>query len=169
MGQQKSGFFNSSGGDRVYSAADFASYFGSLVSNGIFTLSADNLRVEAAASMNVLVRPGGAFINGYNYQNTEDLQLTISTADGINSRIDRVVIRWSQTDREIVAAVKAGVASASPVPPALTRTSNVYELGIADIAVGRAVTSIVAGDITDTRLVSALCGSVNSLIGAVYE
>ena len=35
---EKSGFFNSSGGDRVYSATDFAAYFGKLVSNGAYRL-----------------------------------------------------------------------------------------------------------------------------------
>ena len=33
---EKSGFFNSSDGDRVYDATDFAAYFGSLVSMGYF-------------------------------------------------------------------------------------------------------------------------------------
>jgi hypothetical protein len=33
---EKYGFFNSSDGDRVYDATDFAAYFGSLVSNGVF-------------------------------------------------------------------------------------------------------------------------------------
>ena len=43
---EKSGFFNSSDGDRVYDATDFAAYFGSLVSNGIFYKTATNLQVS---------------------------------------------------------------------------------------------------------------------------
>ena len=166
---EKSGFFNSSGGDRVYNAADFAGYFGKLVSNGIFTKTADNLQVIAATGMNIKVQAGSAWIDGYSYENTDALTLAVSTADGINPRIDRVVLRWSAVDRNIQLAVKAGAAAANPSAPALTRNSNVYELGLADIAVGKGVTTVIAGNITDTRLNTSLCGTVNSLIGAVYE
>ena len=48
---EKSGFFNSSDGDRVYSATDFAAYFGRLVSNGIFYTSASNLLVTPGSGM----------------------------------------------------------------------------------------------------------------------
>lgn len=46
---EKSGFFNSSGGDRVYSATDFAAYFGKLVSNGIFYALPPTCRSRQAA------------------------------------------------------------------------------------------------------------------------
>ena len=166
---EKYGFFNSSGGDRVYNAADFAGYFSKLVSNGIFSKTADNLKVNAASGMNLTVQAGSAWIDGYCYENTDPLTLTLSTADGVNPRIDRVVLRWSAVDRNIMLAIKAGAAASSPSAPALTRNSNVYELGLADIAVGRGAAAISAGDITDTRLNTSLCGTVNSLMGAVYE
>ena len=166
---EKSGFFNSSGGDRTYNAADFAAYFGNLVSNGIFTKTADSLKVSAASGMNIQIQSGSAWIDGYCYENTEPLVMAVSTADGINPRIDRVVLRRSAVDRSIKLAIKPGAAAASPSAPALTRNSDIHELGIADIAVGRAVTGLAAGDITDTRLNGSLCGTVNSLVGAVYE
>ena len=166
---EKSGFFNSSGGDRTYNAADFASYFGNLVSNGIFTKTADSLKVSAASGMNIQIQSGSAWIDGYCYENTEPLVMAVPTADGINPRIDRVVLRWSAVDRSIKLAVKPGAAASSPVAPVLTRNSDIHELGLADIAVGRGVVSINANDITDLRLNSGLCGTVNSLIGAVYE
>ncbi|MFT8887771.1 MAG: hypothetical protein ABF904_03040 [Ethanoligenens sp.] len=99
---EKSGFFNSSDGDRIYDATDFAAYFGSLVSNGVFYAAATNLQ-------------------------------------------------------------------ATPMAPALTRTSDVYEIGIADMLIPAAATLIAANNITDTRLNTSLCGLVNSLITAVYE
>jgi hypothetical protein len=166
---ERSGFFNSSGGDRVYNAADFASYFGKLVSSGIFTRTADNLKVVTRTGLSVQARPGSAWINGYFYENTSDLELSLETANGVNPRIDRIVLRWSATDRSIKLAVKIGAASATPSPPALTRNSDVYELGLADITVGKGVVTVGVSDITDTRLNSGLCGTVNSLIGAVYE
>ena len=166
---QTSGFFNSSGGDRVYNAADFASYFGKLVSNGIFYATANNLQVTAASGMSVSVQAGAAWINGYSYENTSPLTLTLATADGVNPRIDRVVVRWSAINRSIILAVITGSAAATPAVPALTRNNDVWELGLADIAVAKGAVSIAAGNITDTRLNTSLCGLVNSLVSAVYE
>jgi hypothetical protein len=166
---EKSGFFNSSGGDRVYNASDFAAYFGKLVSNGIFYATATNLQVIAATGMKVAVQAGSAWINGYAYENTDTLELELATASGVNPRIDRMVVRWSAVNREIRLAILTGVAAASPVAPELTRTNDVYELGIADIAVAKGTVAITAGSITDTRLHTSLCGLVNSLVSAVYE
>ena len=166
---EKSGFFNSSGGDRIYNAADFASYFGKLVSNGIFYAAANNLQVTAASGMSVSVQVGAAWINGYSYENTSPLTLTLATADGVNPRIDRVVVRWSAVNRNISVVVKSGTAAASPSAPALTRNSDTWELGLADIAVAKGAVSIAAGNITDSRLNTSLCGLVNSLVSAVYE
>ena len=166
---ERSGFFNSSSGDRVYDAADFASYFGKLASNGIFYASATNLQATAGSGMMVNVAAGSAWINGYSYENTDILTLSIETADGINPRIDRVVVRWSLVDREIKLAVLKGAATPTPIAPALTRTADVYELGIADILVPQGSAVVISENITDTRLDTELCGLVNSLVSAVYE
>ncbi len=88
---ESSGFFNSSGGDRVYDATDFAAYFGDLVSNGIFYKTADNLKVTATTGMKVIVQPGSGWINGYHYNNSAPLELPVTTANGVNPRIDRVI------------------------------------------------------------------------------
>jgi hypothetical protein len=166
---EKSGFFNSSGGDRIYDATDFAAYFGSLVSNGIFYKDTTNLQVTPATGMAVNIETGSAWINGYRYENTESLSKTLATANGSFPRVDRVVIRWSLLDRNIVIAVLTGTAAAAPSAPLLTRNSNVYELCLAEVLVPQAATSIDLGNITDTRLDTSLCGTVNSLVTAVYE
>jgi hypothetical protein len=166
---EKSGFFNSSDGDRIYAAADFAEYFGNLVSNGIFYLSADNLKVVSNVEMVVAVNAGGAFINGYNYRNTANFDLQIFASDSANPRIDRVVLRLDMSAREIILAALTGSPSASPTAPNLTRNENMWELGLATVFVGANVTEITAENITDTRLNQGVCGLVNSLISAVYE
>lgn len=167
--QEKSGFFNSNGGDRLYSAVDFASYFGNLVSNGIFYRDVNNLKVSTNGGMNISVAVGSAFINGYNYQLTEPLILNIATASGTNPRIDRVVVRLDMSARAINLVVKTGTATANPTAPELTRTADIYELGIADIFVQSGAVAITSDNISDTRLNENLCGLVNSLISAVYE
>lgn len=166
---EKSGFFNSSDGDRVYDATDFAAYFGNLVSNGVFYASATNLQATPGNGLAVSVAAGSAWINGYRYENTDDLNLPLTTANGSNPRIDRIVVRLSQVSRNIQLAVVDGTPAATPSAPALTRTSDVYELGIADVLIPAAVTSIATNNITDTRLNTSLCGLVNSLVTAVYE
>ena len=166
---EKSGFFNSNNGDRIYDATDFASYFGDLVSNGIFYINADNLKVTAAAGMTVVVAPGSAWINGYHYENTTPLDLAIATANGVNPRIDRIVVQWSNVNREIRLAVKTGTPTQVPIAPELTRTADTYELGIADITIPKSAVSTTDDMVSDTRLNSNLCGLVNSLVSAVYE
>lgn len=166
---EKSGFFNSNGGDRVYDATDFAAYFGDLVSNGIFYRTADNLKVSAATGMNIVVQPGSAWMNGYHYTNTTPLELPITTANGVNLRIDRVVLRWDNVGRGINLVVVTGVPAAVPTAPDLTRNADIYELGIADVLIPKSVVAVSDDNITDTRLNSTLCGLVNSLVTAVYE
>jgi hypothetical protein len=119
--------------------------------------------------MTVSIAAGSAWINGYRYENTEALNKTLSTANGSYPRIDRIIIRWSLLNRSITAAVLTGTAASSPTAPALTRSTDVYELCVAEILVPQAATSITSGNITDTRLSSSLCGTVNSLVTAVYE
>ena len=166
---EKSGFFNSSGGDRVYSATDFAAYFGRLVSNGIFYTSASNLLVTPGSGMAVSIAAGSAWINGYSYENTDALDLNLTTASGVNPRIDRVVVRFNAVERRIYLATLTGTPSEVPVVPALTRSNDTFELGLADILVPKGSVTVAALSITDTRLNTALCGLVNSLVTAVYE
>ncbi len=166
---EKSGFFNSSGGDRVYSATDFAAYFGKLVSNGIFYTTTTNLQVTPGSGMAVNVAAGSAWINGYSYENTDALTINLATASGVNPRIDRVVVRFSAVERRIYLAVLTGTPAETPTAPALTRSNDTYELGLADILVPKGSVSIPALNITDMRLNTALCGLVNSLVTAVYE
>jgi hypothetical protein len=166
---EKSGFFNSASGDRIYDATDFAAYFGDLVSNGIFHRNADNLQVTAATGMSVMVQRGTAWINGYHYTNTTPLDLPIATADGVNPRIDRIVVRWSNMARSINLAVLVGTPAPSPTPPNITRNADIWELGIGTVFVPRGAVAITAENISDTRLSPTVCGLVNSLVSAVYQ
>lgn len=166
---EKSGFFNSSGGDRVYSATDFAAYFGKLVSNGIFYGVATNLQVTPGSGMAVSIAAGSAWINGYSYENTDALTLNLATASGVNPRIDRIVVRFSAVERRIYVATLTGTPAETPTAPALTRSNDTFELSIADIVIPKGSVTVTALNITDTRLNMALCGLVNSLVTAVYE
>ena len=153
-------------GDRLYQAADFAEFFNSLVTNGVFPSPTTNLQVLSNSNMTVTLKAGPAWIKGYHYTNDSDLILPITVADGVLNRIDRIVIKLDTVARNITAVVKKGVIASSPVAPVLQRDADAYELGVADVYVGAGVVSVTQANITDQRMNTALCGWVNSLIQA---
>jgi hypothetical protein len=61
------------------------------------------------------------------------------------------------------------VAAKVPAAPVLTRNADVYELGLADITIPQAATTISSANVADLRLNTAVCGLVNSLVSAIYE
>ena len=150
--------FNSIDHDRVYKAEDWAWYFATFITNGIFPDPSNGLQVLANGAMTVAVQAGYGFINGYAFRNTDAYLITISNADGSLDRIDRVVLRWDLAGRDLYIAVLEGTASKSPEAPALTRTADIYELALADIEVTKGLTTITQANITDQRFNSSLCG-----------
>lgn len=164
---EKSSFFNSVSGDRVYRAEEWAEYFASFIGNGVFPAPSSGLQVVAGSGMAVTVKTGKAWINGYFYYNTGDLSVTLPTADGVLTRIDRIVVRWDLTERLISVVVKSSTPSASPSAPSLQRDADAYELCLADIAIGAGVTAISQANITDRRLDGALCGVVAGVVDQI--
>lgn len=164
---EKSSFFNSVSHDRTYRAEDWAEYFASFIGNGVFPVPSTGLQVVVDNGMNLLLKAGKAWINGYFYNNTSDLTITIGTADGQLNRIDRIVVRWDLTNRIISAEVKSSTYSASPTAPALQRDADIYELALADVYVGAGVTAITQSNITDQRLNTSLCGIVAAVVDQI--
>ena len=164
---EKSSFFNSVSHDRTYRAEDWAEYFASFIGNGVFPVPSTGLQVVVDNGMNLLLKAGKAWINGYFYNNTSDLTITIGTADGQLNRIDRIVVRWDLTNRIISAEVKSSAYSASPTAPALQRDADIYELALADVYVGAGVTAITQSNITDQRLNTSLCGVVAAVVDQI--
>lgn len=165
---EKSSFFNSVNHDRTYSAADWAEYFATFISNGVFPQPAVGLGVTAGDGMTVLVAPGSGYINGYKYTVYDDpVQVALATAPSVLKRIDRVVFRWDRANREITAAVVKGAEATAPAPPALTRTADVWELCLAEVTVDAGVTEISQSKIRDTRYDSTLCGVVGWMVDDV--
>lgn len=161
---EKSGFFNSSNGDRKYKADFFAEYFASFIGNGVFPNPSTGLQVTSNGDMTITIKPGKAWINGYYYLNDSDLILNIDVADGVLKRIDRIVLQYNAVDRIIVAKIKKGTFGSTPVAPTLKRDADAYELGIADIYVGNGAVSISQANITDLRLDSTKCGIVHGTV-----
>lgn len=164
----KYGFFNSVDGDRTYGCNDFNDWFKPLVSNGIFmSRNSSALQVYASTGMQVSVRAGEGRFNGYWFESDAVENITIPNADVTMPRIDRIVIRVSNTDRNITLAVLKGEVGTSPVAPTLTRNESVYEYSLAQIRVNANATTITQSNITDERLNGDVCGSVTGLINQI--
>lgn len=167
---ETSGFFNSKvlddgSYDRVYLAENFADYFASFVGNGVFANKLNALQVIVDSAMNVKVRAGQAWINGYWYENDSDLSLTLSTAPTTGYRTDSIVVRYGVTDRSIKCYVKKG--ALNTVNPAPIRDSEYYELVLAYIKVSAGTVTISQSMITDKRGDKSVCGYVTGLIDQI--
>ena len=156
--------FNAIEHDRVYKAEDWAWYFATFIANGVFPKPSDGLQVIAYSGMEIKVNAGYAFINGYAFRNPASASITLDTAEGALNRIDRVIVRWDLTQRDMYLAVLKGTPSAQPAAVSLTRNTETWELALADIYVGKGVTSIKTQNITDRRFNSALCGIVTGTV-----
>ncbi len=141
--------------DRTYTAALLSRIVSKYLDNGIITgdLNEMTVTVSDPPGMSIIVATGTAMVQGRFCENDAALTMTISTAHSTYARIDRVVVRLSAVSgRTIDIVVIAGTPAASPVAPALTQTSGIWEIPLAQIAVGAGVTSILTANITDQRV-----------------
>ena len=156
--------FNAIEHDRVYKAEDWAWYFATFIANGIFPKPSNGLQVIAHNGMEIRINVGYAFINGYAFRNPAPKSITLDNAEGALHRVDRVVVRWDAPQRDVYIAILKGIPSAKPVAAAVTRNTEIWELALADIYVGKGVTRIQTANITDQRFNSAVCGIVTGTV-----
>jgi len=159
----RSGFFNSVAGDRLYSAAEFAEYFAAFIGSGVFPEPSTSLKIEATTGLTLKIKAGKAWINGYFLINDADTT-EIIPVNAVLNRIDRYVIRLQFASRSMTIVRKEGMAASNPVAPGVTRDAESIELSLALIQVNAGVSSISAGNITDTRTDASVCGFVSSTI-----
>ena len=152
-------FFNSNNSDRKYSADSFEEWLKPFFVSGVFVGQLE-VTEQNTPGMGVLVAPGYANIDGKVAKWDTVSSLTIATASGVYDRIDTVVLRRDNANRQISIDVVTGVASSSPEPTAPVRNGTIYELVLAQVLVGMGTTEITQADITDTRIDPDLCGIV---------
>ncbi|NFC87519.1 phage tail protein [Clostridium botulinum] len=154
--------------DRVYLAEDFARYFAKFIGTGVYPNPATGLQVVALDNnMQIRIKKGDAYILGRDFENTDDYIIQLDVADGVLSRIDRVVLRLDYLDRKIKPILKKGNYASSPVAKSLQRDADAYEIALADVYVKNGVISIMQSNITDLRLSKELCGIVHGVIQQV--
>lgn len=164
---EKSFPYKSVNKDRMYGVQDWREYFATFIGNGVFYNPSTNLQILAYSGMTVVLKSGKAFYNGTYYNLTEDVEITIDTAEASLNRRDDVVIQFNDTDRKAKYIYRKGTPSANPAVNNLQRNSLIYEIRVASIYVGSGVTQIDQQNITDTRLDNEQCGIVHGLIDQV--
>ncbi|MHC1694610.1 MAG: tail fiber protein [Eubacteriales bacterium] len=153
-------------GDRGASSADWAAYVSRMFTDGYFRLLDGQLEPSISATpMSVDIAAGSAMIKGRQYSQDETVTVSLGLSDS-QPRIDRIVLRLSTeaADRNILLKVLKGTPAASSVAPELIRTASVYDICLAQIAVGPNAIQIVEDNLTDTRNDEALCGYVKILL-----
>ena len=163
---EKSGFFNAleSGGayDRVYDANDFAEYFALFIGNGVFADPMNQLKVVPKSGLTVTLKKGNAFIDGYWYKLSEDMDFTLSPNGTSYAITDVIAVTLDKTNRVITAKKKERVSSITPV-----NNGVVHELIVASISLGVGVSSITEGMITDQRPYEDYCGFVTGTVDQI--
>lgn len=163
---EKSGFFNAleSGGayDRVYDANDFAEYFALFIGNGVFADPMNQLKVVPKSGLTVTLKKGNAFIDGYWYKLSEDMDFTLSPNGTSYAITDVIAVTLDKTNRVITAKKKERVSNITPVNDGV-----VHELIVASISLGVGVSSITEGMITDQRPYEDYCGFVTGTVDQI--
>lgn len=153
--------------DRAWSSEDLQEFDSYFFTDGISQRITDCFKVSVATGMQLSVKPGFALISGARMVSDAVETVTIDAADPSQARIDTVVLRKDNSvpQRSCGIYVVKGTPGANPQPVSPVRTSELYELVIAQVKVRAGTTSIATYDITDTRLKSALCGIMTPVPG----
>ena len=152
-------FFNSNSSDRTYNADSFETWLRPFFVSGVFT-GCLQVQAQDTPDMTVKVTSGYANLDGKAAYWPDTNTMTLEAASGVYDRIDTIVLRRDNTNRRVSIEVVKGTASATPAPTAPTRTSDTFELVLAEILVGTGVTEITQSVITDKRPDTDVCGYV---------
>lgn len=104
-----------------------------------------------STGLQVKVDTGRAWVRGHFYENDALKTVAIGSNSSGNPRIDRVVVRNDHTANTIGVVVIPGTPAASPTAPAITQTSTVWDVPLAQVAVANGAVTIAAGNVTDER------------------
>lgn len=145
-----------------YCADDASGYLSTRLS-GVYSADED-FAVTANGDLTVSVSAGQAWVHPARFRGRSIIMeqpetVTLTAADAVRSRIDRLVLRYDAAARKTSLQVLEGTPdSASPTAPEITRTALVYDLCLAEIRRPAGSTEVTAADITDTRADEGVCG-----------
>lgn len=145
----------------TYAAEDAESYLCTRTS-GVFS-SDNHFALSITGDREVTISPGLAWIKNDDYAgksvlNTQSVVLAVPVSDGALDRIDRIVLRFDKAQNRSDLMLLTGNPSSSPVAPAISRTSLVYDLALYDIRIPAASVSVTVSNVTSNILDETLCG-----------
>lgn len=168
---EKSGFFNAretEGGtyDREYDAEQFAEYFANFISNGVYANPANQLKVVFDDSPSkpfvVVVRKGKAYIDGYWYELTEDMEITIPVNTKSYAIKDVVCCTLDKTERKVSIVLKEDVINDYPA-----NNNTQHDLVLSTLLVQPNASKLNAEDIADKRPDKTYCGFVTGVVDQI--
>lgn len=163
-----SGFFNSKGLDRTYTAEDFTSYLSSLICNGIQDNYGDCFAITANGDLTVTIGSGKAWINGHYFIN--DASHTLDLSRYVDESLSKYLIigiycDTSDSVRKCDMEVKAGTAATSPIIPAFSNSKTRTYLTLVSIYLRAGTAEIKQSNISDYRESASKCGYVKCILG----
>lgn len=162
-----SGFFNSSNGDRRYTAEQFSALIDNLITDGVFATVGTAFSVEASGSA-INIGVGRAWFNSVWVYNDASLPLAALSAEQLQNRIDAVVIEINHTESVRAGSIKMvrGTPTNTPTNPALVNTESVHQYPLAYIYRPAGQSEVLAEDITNMIGTSA-CPFVTGILQTI--
>lgn len=154
-------FYNSRNKDRIYDADSMSEWLLPFFTSGVF-----NNCFSVTANNDMAVTVGGGYVNikGKTKHFEQAQTFTLEKASGTLPRIDNVILRRDDTQRDFYVYVETGGFSRNPVAPEIVRSEAIYDLKLAEIYVGVGAIKITQEHIMDTRMNSDVCGWVMATV-----
>jgi hypothetical protein len=118
--------------------------------DGVFADDPAGLELKATANgtSTISVAAGSANVNGFFYESDAAVALSVPANGGGTARIDRIVLRSSQTANATTLTYVTGGTSA---PALLADRTDVYDLPIAQVTVAAGSSVVPSGNVADQR------------------
>ena len=164
-----SGFFNSKGLDRTYTAEDFTTYLSSIICNGILDTYGQNFKLTATSrGLKVILGTGKAWINGHYFVN--DARHTIDLTEYQDESLPRyvaisILLDTSESIRSVSLEITPGTPAESPLLPSFPSNENQTRLLMYAVRLNVGATELSDRDWYDYREDKNVCGYCKCILG----
>lgn len=164
-----SGFFNSKGLDRTYTAEDFTTYLSSIICNGILDTYGDNFSLTAASTgLKVVLGTGKAWINGHYFVNDShySIDLTSYQDESLPRYVSiAIVCDTSENVRAVRLEIIPGTPAENPTLPTISTNENRSRLLLYAVRLNADAASLNELDWYDYRDDISVCGYCRCILG----
>ncbi len=164
-----SGFFDSKGLDRTYTAEDFTTYLSSIICNGILDTYGDNFNLTSTGEgRQVVIGTGKAWINGHYFVNDEPYLMDfVGWQDPTFPRYIAIVIACDTSDgvRNVWLDVVLGQPAENPQLPEIPTSETRTNLLLYAVRMNPGASCITEADWWDYRADENVCGYCKCILG----